>query len=252
MMKEKSGLSIGWILKQLDIGRSTYYRWINFKPKEKKNFVNPLKSLKWEAEAVISYALEHKGMGYKKLTFKMLDENIVALTPSQVYRILKNANMLLKWGRIKNGAGKEYKEKPTKPNEHWHTDIIYIKVSGLWCFLMVVLDGFSRYVVGWKVMLDMTAQSVSMFIQQCQNEVRRVFGEGKIDKRQRTTIDKEGVQTGFNEWENTADKDKKEPSGNEWEDRKVQRAFKTGEPETPQSCDNTGSEKSCWKVYRLL
>ncbi|GFP32793.1 hypothetical protein HKBW3S42_01101 [Candidatus Hakubella thermalkaliphila] len=32
--------------------------------------------------------------------------------------------------------------------------------------MIAILDGYSRYVVGWKIMLDMTAQSVSLFMQE--------------------------------------------------------------------------------------
>lgn len=165
-MKEKTGLRTGWILKQLGIGRTTYRRWLNWKKPLKKGFVHPLKPLKSEEEAVIGYSKGHPGVGYKKLSYQMLDEAVAALTPSQVYRILDKENLLDKWGKTRQEAGKEYKDKPTKPNEHWHTDIMYIKVLEMWCFMIAILDGYSRYVVGWKIMLDMTAQSVSLFMQE--------------------------------------------------------------------------------------
>lgn len=165
-MKEKTGLSTGWILKQLGIGRTTYHRWLNWKKPENRGFVYPLKPLKSEEQAVIGYAKGHHGVGYKKLSYQMLDEGIAALTPSQVYRILDKENLLDKWGKTRQEAGKEYKDKPTKPNEHWHTDIMYIKVLEMWCFMIAILDGYSRYVVGFKIMLDMTAQSVSLFMQE--------------------------------------------------------------------------------------
>jgi transposase InsO family protein len=165
-MREKTGLSLDWILRQLGVGRTTYYRWRGWRKAEKKGFVHPLKPLKREEEAVLAYAQGHPGVGYKKLTWQMVDEDVVALTASQVYRILSKANLLDRWGRTVGGACSEYKEKPTRPNEHWHTDLMYIKVLGMWCFLVMVLDGFSRYVVGWKVLLDMTAQSVSLFMQE--------------------------------------------------------------------------------------
>lgn len=165
-MKEKTGLKPVWILKQLGICRTTYHRWLNWEKPVKKGFVHPLKPLKSEEAAVIGYAKSHHGTGYKKLTYQMLDEGIAALTHSMVYRILDKEHLLDKWGKIRQEAGKEYKDKPTKPNEHWHTDIMYIKVLERWCFMIAVLDGYSRYVVGWKIMLDMTAQSVSLFMQE--------------------------------------------------------------------------------------
>lgn len=165
-MRARTGLSLGWVLRQLGIGRTTYYRWQGWRKSEKKGFVYPLKPLKREEEAVLVYAHGHTGVGYKKLTWQMVDEDVAALTPAQVYRILSRAHLLDRWGRTVGGVAREYAEKPTRPNEHWHTDLMYIKVLGMWCFLIVVLDGFSRYVVGWKVLLDMTAQSVSLFMQE--------------------------------------------------------------------------------------
>lgn len=165
-MKATTGFSLYWVLRHFGIGRATYYRWLNYKARQDKGFVHPLRVLNWEKESVIAYAMKHSAVGYKKLTYQMLDEGIVALSPSQVYRILSKEGLLDKWGRTAGLATKEYRDKPERANEHWHTDIMYIKVLGMWCFLISVLDGYSRYVVGHKVMLDMTAQSVSLFMQE--------------------------------------------------------------------------------------
>jgi len=165
-MKSLTGFSLLWILKHLSIKRATYHNWLNWRPKEKTGFVHPHKALRCEEEAVIEYAKKNPGIGYKKLTYQMLDEDIAALGPSQVYRILSNAGLLDKWGKTRGAAGKEYKHKPAKPNEHWHTDIMYVKILERWCFLIALLDGYSRYIVGWKLMPDMTAQSVSLFMQE--------------------------------------------------------------------------------------
>ena len=95
----------------------------------------------------------------------MHDEGIAALTPSQAYRILDKENLLDRWGKTRQEASKEYKDKPTKPKEHWHRTSCISQVLGMWCFMIAILDGFSRYVVGFKIMLDITAQRVSLFMQ---------------------------------------------------------------------------------------
>ncbi|MBF8277621.1 MAG: yi5B, partial [Candidatus Brocadiaceae bacterium] len=35
--------------------------------------------------------------GYRRLTFMMLDANIVAVSPSSVYRVLVNAGLMREW-----------------------------------------------------------------------------------------------------------------------------------------------------------
>jgi hypothetical protein len=44
-----------------------------------------------ERQAILDFELEHPDEGYRRLCFMMLDDDIVAASPSSVYRILKNA-----------------------------------------------------------------------------------------------------------------------------------------------------------------
>jgi putative transposase len=47
-----------------------------------------------------------------------------------------------------------------RPNERWVADFTYLWTSEGWLFLAVVLDLFSRRVVGWSMQSRMTAQLV--------------------------------------------------------------------------------------------
>lgn len=38
-----------------------------------------------------------------------------------------------------------------RPNQVWGTDITYIKLETGWCYLVAILDWFSRYVVSWRL-----------------------------------------------------------------------------------------------------
>jgi len=88
--------------------------------------------LDWEREAIINYARNHrsdylyyKQEGYRRMTYMMMDENIVAVSPSTTYRVLKSAGLLNKWNTKKSvSKGTGYKQ-PLKPHEEWHTDIKY-------------------------------------------------------------------------------------------------------------------------------
>jgi putative transposase len=39
--------------------------------------------------------------------------------------------------------------QPIGPHEHWHIDVSYVNISGTFCYLCSILDGFSRYIVHW-------------------------------------------------------------------------------------------------------
>ncbi len=49
---------------------------------------------------------------------------------------------------------------PTHPNQLWVTDIIYIRTHEGWLYLAVVIDLFSRLVVGWSMKSRITTDLV--------------------------------------------------------------------------------------------
>jgi len=52
------------------------------------------------------------------------------------------------------------KLSPTRPDEQWHIDLMYLWVAGRWYFFVAVLDAYSRYIVHWELLTSMLAQDV--------------------------------------------------------------------------------------------
>ena len=48
----------------------------------------------WEKRAIVDYHERHPLEGCRRLTFMMLDDDVVAVSPASVYRVLKQANRL--------------------------------------------------------------------------------------------------------------------------------------------------------------
>ena len=65
----------------------------------------------------------------------------------------------------------------SKPQEVWLTDITYIRTDEGWTYLAVVLDLFTRKVVGWSVDQSMTSQLVVDAMQQA---IDRERPEGSV------------------------------------------------------------------------
>ncbi len=40
---------------------------------------------------------EHPGEGYRRLTYMMMDDDVVAVSPSSVYRVLRDRELLSRW-----------------------------------------------------------------------------------------------------------------------------------------------------------
>jgi len=94
----------------------------------------------------------------------MIDDDIVAVSPSSVYRVLKNAQLLGRWNR-KESKKRTGFHQPLKAHEHWHIDISYINISGTFYYLCSILDGFSRYIVHWEIRKQMTEMDVEIILQ---------------------------------------------------------------------------------------
>ena len=80
------------MLKALELSPSKFYQWKRrfglpnyHNGKIPKSFWLEL----WEVEAIVEYAKQHPGVGYRYLTYKMLDRNVVAVSPATTYRVLK-------------------------------------------------------------------------------------------------------------------------------------------------------------------
>ena len=88
----------------------------------------------------------------------MVDEDVVCLSPSSVYRILDKHDLLYRWKRSTSAGTKP--PQPQAPDQRWHTDILYLWVMSRWYFLVTVLDALSRYIVHWKLLFAMTDKEV--------------------------------------------------------------------------------------------
>lgn len=63
----------------------------------------------WEKQAIIDFHLKNSMEGYRRLTFMMLDADIVAVSPTSVRRVLRQARLLSTWNSkpSKKGTGFE-------------------------------------------------------------------------------------------------------------------------------------------------
>lgn len=118
----------------------------------------------WEREAILAFQAKNPLEGYRRLTFMMIDADIVAASPTTVWRVLSQAGVLDRWTKRPSKKGTGFVQ-PLKPHEHWHIDISYLNISGTFYYLFTVLDGCSRAVVHWDLRASMTEQQVECILQ---------------------------------------------------------------------------------------
>lgn len=97
----------------------------------------------WECEAILVFHDRQPLEGYRSLAFMMLDADVVAVSPSSVYRVLRQAGRLDHWNRKPSSKGLGF-QQPLEPHQHWHVDIAYVNLASTFYYLTSVLDGYSR------------------------------------------------------------------------------------------------------------
>lgn len=94
----------------------------------------------------------------------MLDADVVACSPSTVYRVLRRAGLLAGHSPQPTKKGTGF-QQPLAPHQHWHTDISYLNIAGTFYFQCSILDGFSRFVVHWEIREKMEESDVETILQ---------------------------------------------------------------------------------------
>ena len=159
---------LGW----LGLGPSKYFAW-----KQRYGKVNEHNGLvprdhwlePWEHQAIVAFARAHPRDGYRRLTFMMLDQDVVAVSPSSVYRVLAKAGLLQPWPATPSKKGTGF-VPPLAPHEHWHTDISYLNICGTFYYLCSVLDGCSRTTLHWEIRESMKEREVELVLQKAREQ----------------------------------------------------------------------------------
>lgn len=152
--------------KVLGLNPDRFYQWraresLIDKPPLAK--LAPHKLLKEEQEEIIRYALEYPEQRHRELWYNLDRKEKVHVSPSSVYRVLKSEDLVLP-----HAFGKPHREKvkpdPRAPHEDWMVDITYIPIQAIDWYLIVLLDVYSRYIVGWELSSSMTWRDVQRVI----------------------------------------------------------------------------------------
>jgi putative transposase len=153
-------------LRSAGLGVSKFYNW-----KERYGLANEHNAPiprdfwleGWEAKAILDFHARYPLEGYRRLSFMMLDHDIVAVSPASVYRVLGKAGRLQKpFKPSRKGGGFV---QPLSPHEHWHIDISYLNICGTFYYLCSVIDGASRYIVHWDIRPSMHEADVEVLLQ---------------------------------------------------------------------------------------
>ena len=182
--RRRSGWSVRTTLRALGVSASSYYRWLRHERWARESAaappvpIQPYEALPEEKEAVRSYAVAHPELRHRELAWRMVDDDVVCLSPSTVYRILRSEELVCPWTRRKKRR-REEGEKARCPNERWATDLKYVAVGARNYYLISFLDEYSRYIVHHELLASMDGHTVSLAAQAALETLPR-DGDGQL------------------------------------------------------------------------
>jgi putative transposase len=141
----------------LEVQRSGFYAWLkqpkSLRAKEDQRLLGQIKQFWMESGFIY---------GYRNITIDLKD-NGETCGKNRVYRIMKEAGLKsqrgykrhpgFKGGHVSHAAPNTLSRQfnVEQPNQVWVTDFTYIRTHEGWLYLTIVLDLYSRQIVGWSM-----------------------------------------------------------------------------------------------------
>ncbi|WP_135087763.1 IS3 family transposase, partial [Sphingomonas parva] len=136
------------------VSRAGYYRhWQASQPAREETAVR---------DEVQRLSLEHRFYGYRRIT-ALLRQSGWAVNHKRVQRLRQTDNLLCITGRTFRPPTTDSRHRfsvypnlarkmmPTGANQLWVADITYVRLAEGFVYLAVILDAWSRRVVGWAL-----------------------------------------------------------------------------------------------------
>jgi putative transposase len=150
------------------LGRAGYYRhWKRSAPRQEETAVRDL---------IQQVALENRFYGHRRIARELFNRGIV-VNRKRVLRLMRRDNLLCLrkrpfvpvttdsrhgWHVVPNLARGLV---PTGVDQLWVADITYVRLAEEFAFLAVVLDAFSRRVIGWALDMHLRADLATAALQ---------------------------------------------------------------------------------------
>ena len=145
------------LCKHLNVSPSGYYAWLHrgesIRAQQERDLLLRIRNI---------YFNSRQTYGSPRVHMALRREGIY-VSRKRVERIMRENNLIARATRVYPTAYKIIQhymaipnkridmEKPTRVNQHWVSDLTYIRHRKHWVYLAVVLDLYSRKVIGWAM-----------------------------------------------------------------------------------------------------
>ncbi len=159
----------------MKISRSAYYAWLKRPAK-----LITAKQLNLYRRAKVIFEQSRNSLGYRTLRKRLCKEGF-SVSAYGVQRLMAQLNLVVTQ-RIAYKVTTKHKHSdavadnllnqnfnPLAPNKVWAGDVTYLKTGEGWMYLTIVMDLYSRRIVGWHIDKRMTTGLVSKAMMKAYN-----------------------------------------------------------------------------------
>lgn len=158
--------------RMLKISMRTLQRWERNEEGDRRHGPNapPANTLSGEERAIIVRLIssaEYRNLPPSQIVPSLADKGIYVASESTIYRIMCSEKLLEHRGRAHRACRHRPKECiATAANQLWSWDITYLltSVKGRYYYLYLVIDVWSRKIVGWSVQEEENGEHASVLI----------------------------------------------------------------------------------------
>lgn len=145
------------LLKFFDVSKSGYYDW-----RERQPSVRAIEDVELKKE-ILEIFTENKGRYGSPRIFKALQKQGHNISKKRVERLYRALGLVARVMRVTTRSafykrflttGKNLRpngEVPLAKDKVWVADVTYLKVNGVWRYLSVIMDLYSRRIISWSL-----------------------------------------------------------------------------------------------------
>jgi transposase InsO family protein len=169
---EKAHHSVVLMCRVLGVAKSAFYAWqrqrLSARARVDKQLTNEINDIYEGSRCTYGAPRVHaelrnrgKRVGRKRVARLMRTAGLVGRTPRRFRRT--TIPDLSTQVQVQDLVQRQF--DPTEPNQLWLSDITYIRTWEGWLYLAVILDAYSRKVVGWALADHMRTELVTAALQ---------------------------------------------------------------------------------------
>jgi putative transposase len=178
MQMQGSGLTIREMCETAAVNRASYYRsWRKREPKESDAALR---------DAIQRLALKDRHCGYRRIV-RFLKRDGWAVNHKRVLRLMREDNLLSMRRRrfvVTTNSEHSWRVYPNLArsmvvsdiNQLWVSDITYVRLQQEFIYLAVILDVYSRRVVGWSVSRQLNSELAEKALEMALRQRRPAAG----------------------------------------------------------------------------